>query len=277
MQRLRSQGAAELAQEVGDASQESVCRDQMCFALALGPMPVEQVIERCDAESEIVKRLGRSPMHGWWALGLLYAQRGDTAAGRVFFDSAEAASRDAELWNQMALTSFFRSWLYELIEEWASAECELRSSFEQFEAIADRGVLQLVAGRLARALVKTGKLEEAEQLSSWASRAGDPDDFHEQVALRQAMALVDARLGRHAQARKVAREAVDLARRSDWLNLQAETLEDLAEVEASAEDTEAACSALEDASALYERKGNLVARERALRTLEDMRAQAMPA
>jgi tetratricopeptide (TPR) repeat protein len=177
----------------------------------------------------------------------------------------------------LALTSFFRSSVYELIEDWANAECELRSSYEQFDAIADRGMLQLVAGRLARALVGTGQLEEAEELSSWASRAGDADDFFEQVAWRQASALVQARRGDHAQARKLAREAVDLAAGSDWLNLRAETLEDLAEVEAPAGNTEAACSALEDASALYERKGNVVARERARRRLEATRGQAMSA
>jgi hypothetical protein len=40
---------------------------------------------------------------------------------------------------------------------------------------------------------------------------------------------------------------------------------------------EAACSALEEAISLYERKGNLVAQARALRTLEATRAQAMSA
>ena len=267
------QGAAELAQEVGDASQESVCRDQMCLALALGPMPVEQVIERCDAESEIVKRLGRSPICGWWALGLLYAQRGDTAGGaRVL--RLRAGSKPGRgalepdgahvLLPIVALRADWRS------GQARNASCGAPSSNSRRSRIEACSSLSRDAWH--ERWSRQGKLEEAEQLSSWASRAGDPDDFHEQVAWRQGMALVDARLGRHAQARKVAREAVDLARRSDWLNLQAETLEDLAEVEASAEDTEAACSALEDASALYERKGNRVARERALRTLEDMRA-----
>ena len=194
--------AAELAQEVGDGPQESACRDQTSFALFLGPMPVEQVIERCKAESAIVEQLGRSPIFGWWALGQLYAQLGDMTRGLGEFASAEAACRDTERWHQLALTSFFRSSVYELVEDWASAEQELRSAFEQFDAIADRGVLQLVAGRLARVLVETEKLDEAEELSSWASGGGDADDFHEQVAWRQALGLLEARLGRYAPARE---------------------------------------------------------------------------
>ena len=133
-------------------------------------------------------------------------------------------------------------------------------------------MLRLVAGRLARVLVETGKLDEAEELAKSASRAGDVDDFAEQVAWRQGLALVHARRGRSGPARRVAREAIELAARSDWLNLHAETLEDLAAVETSAERTGQAAFALKEAIALYERKGNRAARERALRSLEQLRA-----
>lgn len=268
---------AELAKEVGNARQEFACRDQASFAFFLGPAAAEQVIERCEAEGEIVKQLGHSPIFGWWALGILYAQRGETARGLELFEFAETACRNSELWNQLALTAFFRSWLYELGEDWTSAERELRSSYEQFDAAADQGALPIVAGHLARVLVETGKLDEAEELASSASRTAGEDDFHTQVAWRRGMARVDARLGRFARARNHASEAVDLTRQSDWLNLRAEALEDLAEVEASAGNAEAASSALEEAIALYERKGNRVARDRALRTLKATRGQAMSA
>ena len=268
---------AELAKEVGDTAQESACRGQASFALSLGPMPAEQAIECCEAEAEVVTQLGRSPIFGWWALGILHAQRGEAAHGLELFESAETACRDSERWNQLALTAFFRSWLYELVEDWTSAQRELRSSYEQFDAAADRGMMPLIAGHLARVLAEIGKLDEAEELASSASRAAGEDDFHQQVAWRRGMARVDARLGRIAKALNHANEAVHLTRQSDWLNLQAETIEDLAEVEASAGNAKAACSALEEAIALYERKGNLVAQARGFRTLEVTRAQAMSA
>jgi DNA-binding SARP family transcriptional activator len=263
--------AAELAHDVGDVAHESSCREALCGAMAIGPMAVEQAIRRCDAQVAIVKRCGTVPVWGWWSLGMLFAQRGEATRGLALFESAEAASRDAELWDKLALTSYFRSSVYELVGDWAGAERELRSAFEQFDAVADRGMLQLVAGRLARALVKTGNPGEAEELARWASQAGHADDLLEQMAWRQGLALVDASLARHASARRFAGEAVDLAEGSDWLNFRGETLEDLAAVEAAADRTQEACSALDGAVRLYERKGNRVARERAFRTLGRLR------
>ena len=60
----------------------------------------------------------------------------------------------------------------------------------------------------------------------------------------------------------------ELAARSDWLNLHGETLEDLAAVEVATGRTSAAFSALEEAIALYERKGNVVAASRARQRFE---------
>lgn len=261
--------AADLAHEDGDVSHESLYRDTMCGALALGPMPVGEAIERCQTEIATVERQGGIPLWGWWSLGQLYAQNGDAAEGLAIFERAESACRDIDLWNQLALTSFYRSAVYELVEDWASAERELRSTFEQFTAMSDRGMRQLVAGRLARALVATGALDEAEELAESASKAGSADDFTEQVAWRQGLALVRALRHQHAAARRTAREAVELAARSDWLNLHAETLEDLATVETSAGRLGEASSALEQAKALYERKGNIAAASRARQRLEN--------
>ena len=264
--------AADLALEVHDDSHESSCRDAICLALVLGPMPVEQAIARCESEIAIVERHGHVPIGGWWSLGLLHAQAGEPEEGLAFLDRAETASRAADLWNEHALTSFYRSSVYELVEDWGNAERQLQSALEQYAAIADRGMRQLVAGRLARVLVATGELEQAAELATSASGTGDANDFSEQVAWRQGLALVEARGGRHARARRLAREAVEIAARSDWLSLYGETLEDLAAVEASAERTDSGCSALDEAIAVYERKGNRLARKRALGHREQLRA-----
>jgi DNA-binding SARP family transcriptional activator len=264
--------AADLADEAHDVSHETSCRDALCFVLAQGPMHVEEAIQRCEAEIAIVERRGRFAVRGWWSLGLLYAQDGEPESGLAQFERAETVCRNAGLWDDLVLVSFFRSGVYELVDDWERAERELRSAFEQYGAVADRGMLRLVAGRLARALVATGSLDEAEELTKSASGAGDFDDFGEQVAWRQGLALVHARRGRPGPARRVVREAIELAARSDWLNLHAETLEDLAAVETSAGRTSEASSALKEAIALYERKGNRAARERALRSLVQLRA-----
>jgi tetratricopeptide (TPR) repeat protein len=207
--------AADLADDEGDVSHATSCRDALCFALAHGPMPVEEAIRRCEAEITLVEGHGRLPVRGWWSLGQLYAQNGEPESGLAQFERAETVCRNADLWDQLALTSFGRSEFYELVEDWENAERELRRTFEQFSAITDHGMRQLVAGRLARALVTTGKVDEAEELAKSASRAGDADDFTGQVAWRQGFALVHARRGRSGPARRVVREAIELAARSD--------------------------------------------------------------
>src|SRR5688572_22866167 len=104
-----------------------------------------------------------------------------------------------------------------------------------------------VAAPLLRTLTSIRDLDEAAESAQMASRASGADDFSEQVSWRQSLALVEAQLGHTPEGSKLAREAVDLARTSDWLNLRAETLEDLATVEASAGNTGDACAALDEA------------------------------
>ena len=186
--------ATDLAYQGGDLSHSSWCRDAMCGALMLGPMPVKEAIQRCEAEIAIVEGHSRLPVWGWWSLGLLYAQNEEPVSGLTQFQRAETVCRGAGLWNQLAITSFYRSALYELAEDWARGT-RASEHAEQLGAIEDRGMRQLVAGRLARALVATGKLEEADGLAKSAAQACDADDFTKQVAWRQALALVHAQRG----------------------------------------------------------------------------------
>ena len=75
---------------------------------------------------------------------------------------------------------------------------------------------------------------------------------------RQVRAKLLARGGRHADAERLAREAVGLGEETDMLNWHANTLTDLAEVYVLARRPEEGRAPLEQALALYERKGNVV-------------------
>ena len=70
-------------------------------------------------------------------------------------------------------------------------------------------------------------------------------------------ALVLAHRGDHAEAERLAREAVAIIEQTDSLNLQGETLRDLAEVLHAAGRAEEAAATLVDALDRYERKRNL--------------------
>jgi uncharacterized protein HemY len=75
-------------------------------------------------------------------------------------------------------------------------------------------------------------------------------------------ASVLARRGGLAEAERLARQAVALAERTDFLNHRAEALTVLADVLARSERPEQAKVAREEALDLYEQKGNLVAAAR---------------
>jgi hypothetical protein len=72
-----------------------------------------------------------------------------------------------------------------------------------------------------------------------------------------------ARRGRQQEAERLAAEAVAMARRSDMLTMQANALLDHAGVLRLGGAAERATPLLREAEALAERKGNLVARDRA--------------
>jgi hypothetical protein len=114
---------------------------------------------------------------------------------------------------------------------------------------------------LAQALLELSRDAEAEE---WLGRgrASAPDESPStQMAWRQTQAKILARRGELDTAEGLAREAVALARDTDMLDAHATALLDLAEVmELGGRDAPAE---LEEALALFERKGNLVMAERA--------------
>jgi len=139
------------------------------------------------------------------------------------------------------------------------------------EELGQESVLSISAGLLAQAYYALGRLEKAD---SWASRAaelGASDDAVTQMVWRQVNAKVLARRGEHAEAERLAREAVAIGEGTDLLNAQAEACADLAEVLAAGGRPEGAVEALEQALARYERKENLVMAERARARLAKLR------
>ena len=87
-----------------------------------------------------------------------------------------------------------------------------------------------------------------------------------------ARALALARLGRLEEAETFAREAVGYAEGTEFLDYHADALLVLAEVLRLAGRPEEAASALEEAVALYERKGNVVSAAKARALLEEVAA-----
>ena len=108
-----------------------------------------------------------------------------------------------------------------------------------------------------------GRLDEAEAQTELAEELAAPDDRVSQALWRQARAKLKARADQHAEGEALAREAVALFAATDMVDYHAHALADLAEVTAGT-------SPLEEAIALFERKGNAVAAERARAALVEI-------
>jgi tetratricopeptide (TPR) repeat protein len=110
----------------------------------------------------------------------------------------------------------------------------------------------------AQAHYALDQIKEAEVSAGRAAEFGAPDDAITQMLWRQVKAKVLARRGEHAEAERLAREAVEISDKTDLLNDQASVYADLGEVLALASRSDPAVEALEQVLARYERKENVV-------------------
>jgi ATP/maltotriose-dependent transcriptional regulator MalT len=148
-----------------------------------------------------------------------------------------------------------------LAGEPAAAERPLRLCYELTKRLGDRQYVA-VAPNLAEVLHQLGRDEEALRFTEQVEAAAFLD-VPEQFLWRKARAKVVAARGDGEQAERLAREAVDLAERTDHLEEHADALVTVAEVLRRAGRAAEAEPALQEALRLCERKGSTVLVERA--------------
>jgi class 3 adenylate cyclase/tetratricopeptide (TPR) repeat protein len=129
------------------------------------------------------------------------------------------------------------------------------------EEAGERAWLSTGACWYAEALYRLGRLDEAEEWARKGAELGGRDDASTQLLACQVQAKVLARRGQHAEAERLAREAVTIADGTQGSILQADARRDLAEVLEVAGRRDEAAAALADALARYERKGAVVPAE----------------
>ena len=128
---------------------------------------------------------------------------------------------------------------------------------------------------LAEALYVDGRLDEAQAWANRAEELGASDDPVTQLRWRAVRAKVLSCRGEHAEAERLAREAVALSNETDQLDTQGDAYADLAEVLVLADRPEQAAEALEQALARYERKEDLVKAARARDRLAALRGDGL--
>ena len=142
------------------------------------------------------------------------------------------------------------------------------------EELGEHRFLAQAAGTLSKALYELDRLEDAD---AWAGRAAAPaagGDIWTQMLWRQVKGKVLARRSEHAEAQRLAREAVTIGDDTDLLDPHADAYADLAEVLLLGGRHNEATAALEQALAHFERKGNLVMAGRMRDRLSALREKA---
>jgi ATP/maltotriose-dependent transcriptional regulator MalT len=226
-------------------------------AIQLGPTPVEEAIDRAHLflrESEGDRLLTASILS---SLAVLLAMRGKFGEARAHWARAQALWEELGMTHHRAMRAIDASTIELLAGDAEAAERELRAGYRMFEELGDVHLRPTVAAYLAVLLAQAGGSEEAEEFAHFAESHAWEDDIVTQVMWRVARAQVEAPAGGTAVAEVLAREAVELAAPTDFLDLQATALLALARVLREAGSVEAADVAAR-AQAVYERKGNVV-------------------
>jgi DNA-binding SARP family transcriptional activator len=152
-----------------------------------------------------------------------------------------------------------------------AAERTTRAVAGRAAEIADHWFYVLASNDLARAVCDLGRPEEGLRILEESEQYPAPPDIEVIVKRTTTRALALARLGQLEEAETVAREAIGLVRSTEFLGYHAEALLVLAEALRLGGRGEEAAAAIEEAAALYERKGNVAAAERTRVALGELR------
>jgi len=223
-----------------------------------GRTPVPEMLSWLDEQEAYGHRHHELSLCRASALAML----GRTDAARALIAEVRGELRERGDLMELAIVAHWPAYVELLAGNPSGADGYLAEAFDFLEVHGERGIRSTLAANRALAYYDLGRLGEAD---AWAARAaelaGGPDVFT-QLAETRVRAKVLARLGEDVTAEQLARECVALAEGTDFLNAQGDAHHDLSEVLGRVGKAEEAASALRQAHARYERKGNVVMAER---------------
>jgi class 3 adenylate cyclase/tetratricopeptide (TPR) repeat protein len=267
--------AAHHARNAGDRLQEIQSLNYVMLAAVNGPAPVVLALERVEQMRGRVEDDRRLKVTIMRCQAILEAMRGNFDVARELIAAGMALTGELGLEVAAAGVGFAAADVELLAGRPAAAERALRPAVEALERMGNQGHVATMAPVLADVLFAQGRGEEAAPVIELATRWTLADDVDAQIGWRRSQAKLLAQRGDFENAGRLAREAIELAERTDFLDLHARALEDLAEILCLAGSSQAALAKLEDATRLHEQKGNLVSAARTRTRLESLR-RAMP-
>jgi tetratricopeptide (TPR) repeat protein len=224
----------------------------------VGRTPVLQAIAHCERQiaDGLTDRLVESNVI--CILAQLRAMCGDIQAARAQYQASRTTLRDLER-GVMAAASAVDLLRVELLGgDLELAEREVHADYEMLSRIGETYYRSTIAALLSCVVRNQGRDTEALAWSRIAEETMAPDEIDTQAYWRAIRAPIVARAGDPVLAEQLARTAVEMAKRTEAISLQAETLAELASVVRIAGRHAEARQIIEEAIALYEFKGNKV-------------------
>jgi Flp pilus assembly protein TadD len=184
------------------------------------------------------------------------------------FDVARRLIRDADailddLGRLESTVSHHEAWVEMLAGRPATAESKLLVGYQRLAAMGEKSLLATTAAILAQAAFAQGKEDVAEEYCRVSEQAAAADDFPARAAWRGVRAKILAQQGQFDAAEVLAREAVRLVERTDFITAQADSFFDLGAVLERAGRDIGAEPAIRRALELSLQKDNIVSAQRA--------------
>jgi class 3 adenylate cyclase/tetratricopeptide (TPR) repeat protein len=253
----------------GNRRKESEGLHWLAVAMLWGPVPADEALSWLEAMSPRAAEEPYLQMNHDRLRAQFVALMGDFEEARRRIgrakDLTETMGFDVDLAETLRASGFIEI----LAGRPSAAEAELRRSYRLFEGMGSQGNLSGVAVDLAEAILMQGRAEEALELTQTSERVGAPNDPDSAIAWRRIRARVLAGRGEFEEAERLAREAVELASETDFLNFQGQALRDLAEVLLLSGRADEARVRLRESLDAFERKGNVVSAARVREALRD--------
>ena len=250
--------SAELARRAEDSSAEHAALSARLRPIAYGPTHAVDGIAFCDMLLTHQTANVGEQVHALQVRALLAAMRGDLELTRTSGSAAFALVEEFGLVLQKGTYAVDIGLAQALSGDLDAAERELRVGNELLAAMGETGTRATLTAVLADVAFRQGRDDDAVRLAEESRAISGADDLDAQPRWRAALARTLARRGEHADAERLAREAIELLEPTDFVGLQADAFDSLADVLRSAGRVDDAVAAVERAFVLHERKGNVV-------------------
>jgi tetratricopeptide (TPR) repeat protein len=223
-----------------------------------GPAHADEVLERCRRARAQAAGNRLVEARALRSIAAVHAMQGRFDGALDEASAAAAILEDLGMWLRAAFVTETIAFVHRLAGDIRASEQALRSGYEVIDKLGEQGFLSTVSALLAHRILDQRRGDEAAPFIAASEAAAADDDLTTQTLLESARGRALALAGDVDEAIARCDLAIEVAKRTDDLNMHGDVLTDLAEVLTAAGDRARAGEALEHAEALFATKGNVV-------------------